>query len=347
MAAQTRSARITAAPTTALQVAVLAVALAALVAATAVAPAHAAAPTPRPEPVRVMLDWSPNTNHTGLYVALDKGWFAEQGLQVEILEPSEGAGTEAVVGAGRAQFGVSFQEYATHARLEGVPIVSIAAVLQHNTSGFASLKTTGIRRPKDFAGRRFGGYDLPIERAVVGSLIACDGGDRHQMQFVSVGTADVLTLLQRRDIDYGWIFYGWEGIEARLRGMDLNVVMMEDHFDCVPDYYTPILITGEQLIREKPDLVRRFMAATSRGYTWAGQHPDEAAEILSRRVPELDRRLVRESQRWLSPHYQADAPRWGEQKLEVWQRFSDWLYTNQLIDRPFDAAAAFTNQFLP
>ena len=91
------------------------------------------------EKITVMLDWVPNTNHTGLYVAKDKGYFKEQGLEVEIIQPSEG-GTSQLVATGKAQFGVSYQEDVTMARANGIPVVSIAAVIQHNTSGFASKK---------------------------------------------------------------------------------------------------------------------------------------------------------------------------------------------------------------
>ncbi|MBE3597930.1 MAG: ABC transporter substrate-binding protein [Limnochordaceae bacterium] len=299
------------------------------------------------ERVTVMLEWSPNTNHTGLYVALDKGWYRDQGLDVQIVEPGEGVSVESVVGAGRADFGFSAQEFMTYARLQGVPVVSVAAVLQHNTSGFASMAGARIRRPKDFEGKRYGGFGLPIERAVLSSLMRCDGGDPEKLQLVSIGVGDLLSHLERGNVDLAWIFYGWQGIEAKLRGLDIDVVMMDRYAGCVPDYYTPVIITSESLIRQRPELVRRFVEATARGYAWSIEHPDEAAGILVRRVPELDPRLVRESQRWLSPRYRAEAPRWGEQKLEVWQRLADWLLEHGLVKGRLDAASAFTNRFLP
>ena len=297
-------------------------------------------------PVTVLLDWAPNTNHTGLYVAQDRGYYREQGLDVKIMQPGEGASAEALVAAGKVDFAVSFVEWLVNARLQGIPAVSVAAVIQHNTSAFASVKGKNITRPRDFEGKKYGGEGLPMERAILGGLMKADGGDIAKVKFVSVGVSDLLTLLQR-DIDIGWIYYGWEGIEAQLRGISLNTVMLSDWDRAVPDVYSPILITGEKTLRDKPDLVRRFLAATARGYDFAIAHPDEAADILVKMVPEIDPKLAHASQRWLSPRYKEGAARWGEQRVEVWQRFADWMYENKLAERKLDGAAAFSNDYLP
>lgn len=298
------------------------------------------------EPVILQLDWTPNTNHTGIYVALDKGWYEEAGIDLRIVTPGADTNVLALVAAGRAHFGISFQEFMTSARVEGVPVVSVAAIVQHNTSGFASIGK-GIRTAKDFEGKRYGGSGLAIERAILQHMMAADGADIEKLQFVTIpGSMDLLTALERH-IDLAWIYYGWQGIEAELRGIDLDVVMMNQYFHAVPDYYTPILVTSERLIATNPDLVRAFVHATAKGYTFAAAHPEEAAEILLKYVPEYDPELVRRSQQWLSPHYIADAPYFGWQDFDVWQRFGDWMYENGLIEAPFDASAAFTNEFLP
>ncbi|MBO8141491.1 MAG: ABC transporter substrate-binding protein [Firmicutes bacterium] len=294
----------------------------------------------------MQLEWTPNTNHTGIYVALDKGWYAEEGVDLEIVTPGSDTNVLALVAAGRAHFGVSVQEYTTSARTEGFPVVSVAAIVQHNTSGFASIGR-GIKTAADFEGKRYGGWMLPLERAILGSMMARDGADVDKVQFVSIpGSIDLITLLTR-DIDFTWIYYGWQGIEAQLRGVELDIVMMNDYFDAVPDYYTPILVTSESLIETDPDLVGAVVRATARGYTYAAQNPEEAAEILLKYAPENDPALVRASQKWLSPRYIDDAPYFGHQRLEVWQAFGDWMYSNGLIQEPFDAQAAFTNEFLP
>lgn len=302
--------------------------------------------TAPPTHVVALLDWFPNTNHTGLYVALEKGWYSDQGLEVEIIEPAEGSTLVQVVAAGQADFGVSYQEEVCHARAEDIPIVSIAAVIQHNTSGFASKEERGITRPRDLEGKRYGAWGSPTERAVLDVLMTCDGGDVDKVEFIDVGFADFFTIIER-DVDFAWIFYGWDGIEAELRGEPLSVIMLSDWTHCVSDYYTPVIITSEQNVAEEPELVRSFMAATARGYEFAISNSVEAAEILLKHAPESNADLVRRSQEWLSPRYQADAPRWGEQKLEIWQGYVDWMTDRELLPRHIDAEEAFTNEFLP
>ncbi|ACL25975.1 ABC transporter substrate-binding protein [Chloroflexus aggregans] len=298
--------------------------------------------------VRVGLDWTPNTNHTGLYVAQAKGYYAQQGLEVEILGAQEGGTVEQLVATGRLDFGISHQEGVTQARVEGVPIVSIAAIIQHNTSGFASRAEEGITSPRDFIGKKYGAFGSPVEQAVIKGLLECAGvGDQFdQVQFVDIGSSDFFVATERDEVDFVWIFKGWTGIEAEVRGVPLNIVMMND-LQCIPDYYTPVLITGEKLIAEQPDLVRRFLAATSAGYRFAIEQPGEAADILLKAAPELDAELVRRSQQYLAGQYQAEAARWGEQKLEVWRAYAQWMADRNLIARMIEPEKAFTNDFLP
>ena len=103
------------------------------------------------EVVRVALDWTPNTNHTGLLVAEERGFFAEVGLELRLVEPDPNVSVP-LVALGRAEFGISSQEYVTMARAQGIPIVSVAALYPHNTSGFASAADRNIRSAGDFAG---------------------------------------------------------------------------------------------------------------------------------------------------------------------------------------------------
>jgi ABC-type nitrate/sulfonate/bicarbonate transport system substrate-binding protein len=290
------------------------------------------------------LDWVPNTNHSGFYVALDKGWYAEEGIALEIQSPADPAAALRQVAAGHTEFGVSFQEEVTIARANDIPVVSVAAIIQHNTSAFAALQTRGITTAKDFENRIYGSYGLPIERPILGGLMECDEADIDTVEFIDVGFDAFPALLAGR-VDLIWIFLGWDGVQAELRGIELDIVPL--YGSCLPDYYTPVIISGETTLAEKGDLTRRFLAATVRGYEYAIEHPEEAAEILLAHAPESDAELVRASQEWLSPRYRDDAPRWGVQDPEVWREFSRWLYENGLLEREIDADAAFTNDYLP
>lgn len=296
------------------------------------------------EKVTMVLDWTPNTNHTGLYAAQAEGYFEERGLDVEIIMPGE-SGADQLVASGKADFGIGAQESLTEARVADIPIVSIAAIIQHNTSGFASPADKDITSPADYEGKTYGGWGAPVEKAVIASLMEQEGADVEKVEFLNMGNTDFFTAVER-DVDFAWIYYGWTGIEAELRGEELNMQYLTDYSEHL-DYYTPVLTTNEEMIAEDPDTVRAFTAAVAEGYQFAIDNPGEAAEILISAVPDLDAELVRASQEWLSPKYQADAARWGEQDTEVWADYAGWMHENGLLDGEFEAQEAFTNDFLP
>lgn len=309
--------------------------------------AQAASPSPSETiPVTVMLDWVPNTNHTGLFVAADQGYFAEEGLEVDIVQPGEVYAEQAVAG-GAADFGISFQEQVTLARADDVPIVSIAAILQHNTSAFASRAELGASSPADWEGMRYGSFGSPFERPTLKGLMTCGGGDVDRVEIVETGFTDPLALLQSEQIDLAWIFYGWQGIQAELLGLDLDLVLMADHFDCIPDYYTPVLIASETTLEARPEIVRSFLRSASRGYTFAADEPERAVAALLKAAPELDQEHALASQRWISPRYRAEAPRWGMQTLATWQGYADWMRENGILTAPFEASQAFSTEYLP
>jgi len=294
--------------------------------------------------VTVLLDWFPNTNHTGLYAARDKGFYTAEGLDVEILQPSEGS-TAQLIAAGQGDFGVSYQEEVTIARSQNIPVVAVAAVIQHNTSGFASPIDRNIKTPADFEGKTYGGWGSPAETAVLKALMEKYNADINKVNFINIGSADFFTSIQK-DIDFAWIYWGWTGVEAADKNVDLNFIKLNEEIDAL-EFYTPILITNEDKIFNDPELVKKFMQATAKGYEFAINNPQEAADILIQNVPELDAELVKASQQYLSEQYQADAARWGEMKLDVWQNYTDFMYNNELLENKINAEEAFTNEFLP
>lgn len=296
------------------------------------------------ESVTMVLDWTPNTNHTGLYVAQEKGYFQEEGLDVSITMPGE-SGADQVVASGQAEFGISAQEQITEARTQGIPIVSIAAIIQHNTSGFAAPVEKNITSPSDFEGKTYGGWGAPVESAVIDSLMKQEQASVEEVNIVNIGNTDFFTAVER-DIDFAWIYYGWTGVEAELRGVDLTMLYLTDYADNL-DYYTPVISTNETMIEENPDIIKRFLRAVSKGYQFAIENPNDAAGILMDAVPDLDAELVQASQEWLSPKYQADAVNWGIQDKTVWENYADWMYDNQLLESELDVESAFSNDFLP
>ncbi len=294
--------------------------------------------------VTVLLDWFPNTNHSGLYVAQEKGYFKAVGLDVKIAQASDG-GTAQLVAAGKADFAISYQEEVTTARSENLPVVALASVIQHNTSGFAAPMNKGIKTPADFNGKTYGGWGTPTENALLKFLMEKNGADFSSVKVVNIGSADFFTSVAK-NIDFSMIYYGWTGIEAEQRNISLNFIPFKDQ-DPALDFYSPVIISSESQIAKNPELMKKFMQACSKGYQYAAAHPTEAAQILIKQVPESNQKLVMASQAYLSPRYQDDASRWGEMKPEVWKNFADFMYNNQLIKQNIDSDQAFTNKFLP
>ncbi|MHC6179198.1 ABC transporter substrate-binding protein [Clostridium sp. JNZ X4-2] len=294
----------------------------------------------------VILDWTPNTNHTGLYVALNKGYYKDEGLDVKIVQPSEGSVTN-LIAAGKGDFGVSYQEDVTYALTSDnpLPVKAIATIMQHNTSGFAAPKSKNIKTPKDFEGKVYGGWGSPSEEAVLKAVMEKDGGDFSKVKIVNIGNDDFFAAT-KKNIDFAWIFEGWTGIQAKLKGEQLDYIPVKN-LDPALDYYTPILISSDKIISKNPEKVRKFLAATAKGYEYSIKHPEESADILLKYAPEIDKNLAVQSQKYMSKQYVADAPRWGVMKSEVWQRYAKFLKDKGLIKKELNTSDAFTNEFLP
>jgi len=289
--------------------------------------------------VRLVLDWTPNTNHTGIYVAQKLGYYAEEGIQLEILQPDSSTAPQ-LVASGQGDIGVSFQDELTFARMAEVPIVSIAALLPHNTSCFAGK---GIKTPADFVGKRYGSWGGAIEPAFLNYLLEKSGQPVDSYEMVDIGSADFLAAMER-DIDFSWIFYGWTGIAAQEKGIGLDLIWLKD-VDPALDYYTPVLMSSEEYIKSSPEMIERFLRATAKGYAYAKENPKEAADLLLEAVPELDSDIVQASQAWLAKQYETE--NWGYQDPAVWNNFSQWLTEQELIAPGFVVEDAYTNEFLP
>lgn len=307
----------------------------------AIAPANGA----KTQRIRVTLDWTPNTNHTGLYVAKELGYFADEGLKVKVVQPSKTTAVQ-LTASGKTEFGISHQESVTMARDRGVPVVSIAAIIQNNTSGFAAPADTGIESVKDFENHRFGGWGMELYNKIIRSVMKEADADFSSVSFVNLGMTDFVTAARKGMADFFWIFYGWQGIHAEQAGLDFNYIPARELSETF-NYYTPVFISSEGVIQKKPELVEKFLRAVTRGYEYAMENPEESAEILLDHATELDRELVMKSQKFLSNHYGKGVDRWGIQEKSVWSDFTDWLYRNDLIDKRIPAEEAFTNEFLP
>jgi len=303
------------------------------------------AQTEKLESVTFVLDWTPNTNHTGVYVADALGYYEDEGIAVEIVQPAED-GAPLMVASGQAEFGVSFQEeFVTAIASDSpLPITAVCAVLQHNTSGVVAMKESGITSFKDLEGRTYASWGIPVYDEILFDAVRTDGGDPTKINIINNTATDTYAALQT-DFDAVWIYYGWDGIIGEQKGYEINFMPFGETNPTL-DYYTPILISNNAYLENHPELVKAFLKATAKGYEYAIEHPDEAAQILVDAVPEIDLAVAKASQAYLKDQYRAEATKWGLIEETRWSRFNDWMYEKGMISKDI-GAQGFTNEFLP
>ncbi len=296
--------------------------------------------------ITFVLDWTPNTNHTGLYAAKEKGYFKDAGLDVDIVQPPED-GAEVLVGSGKAQFGISFQDSMASALVgdDALPIEAVAAVLQHNTSGIISRKGEGMDRPKGMEGKKYATWDAPIEKATLKQVVETDGGDFDKVKMIPSTVTDEVSALKSKSVDAIWIFYGWAGIAAENAGLKTDYFAFKD-IDKVFDYYTPVIIGNSSWMKENPETAKKFLSAVKKGYEDAIKDPEGAAKILCDAAPELDKELVENSQKYMKDQYKAEVDQWGYIDPKRWNAFYDWLNDNDLVESKIPENTGFTNDYL-
>ena len=295
--------------------------------------------------IKIVLDWVPNTNHTGLYVAKDLGYFKEEGLDVEIVQPPEGS-TTALIGAGGAEFGISFQDTLakSFAKESPVPVTAVAAILQHNTSGIISLKEKGIDSPKKLEGKKYATWEDNIEQAILKKLVTDDKGDFSKVKLIPYTITDVVTGL-KTDVDAVWVYYAWDGIATERAGLQTNFLKIRDYGEEL-DYYSPVIIANNDFLKKNPEIAKKVLKAIKKGYEYAMKNPEESAKILVKNSPELDINLVTASQKWISKEYQSDAKEWGIIDGNRWNGFYEWLYKNKAVEREIPKDFGYSNEYL-
>jgi len=306
-------------------------------------------------PVRLALDWTPNTNHTGFFVAQAKDWYRDAGVDLQVL-PYSSATPEALVAAGQAECGISFQDAMTFATAAGAPLVSVMAILQHTAQEIAVLESSAIKRPRGLDGKTYAGFGYPNEDPTLKAVIKADGGTG-DFTTVTLDTAAYEALYAKR-ADFVITFSAWEGIEAGQRGIPLRTFAFTDYG--FPDFYQVVLACDRRWLDREPDLAKAFVGATVRGFEMAADDPDAAAAILVAQNPGVfdgNPALPKASQEFLaSGGYLRDASgAVGRQTLAEWQGYSGFLYDQHLLtgpdgkalSAPPDYAALFSNDYLP
>lgn len=264
-----------------------------LLATAALAPALFSGPAQAAEKVSVALDWTPNTNHIGLFVARDKGFYKDAGIDVEIL-PYTDTSASTLVANHVADFGVMGSIGLFTQRAAGADLVATYAIVQTETGRVVfKADRKDIQRPRDLDGKTYGGFGSAWENALLSSIIRNDGG-KGTFETVTLGTS-AYQALENGAVDFTLEVYTWEGVKAELECIKQRAFRYADFG--VPDEHTAILGSSRAYVDKNPKTVAAFLQATRRGYEFAIEQPDEATDILiaANSSSSLDRKLVRAS----------------------------------------------------
>lgn len=278
------------------------------------------------------LDWTPNINHIGFFVAQAKGFYNEYGLTVTITDPSKD--NYSVTPAKKVELEqadlalcpteslISFQTKA-----KPFPLVGIATIFQEDVSAIAVKKGQNINSPKDLDGRKYASYAARYEDAIVKQMIRNAGGKGDLI----VGYPSKLGIwetLLNGDFDATWIFLNWEGVQAEAMDTPLTYFKMKD-FE-VPYSYSPVIAVGKEHFNSNRAVYGHFLEGTKQGFLYAIQQPKEAISILGPHIPEQDRDIDLAKALEISAKHFGNEDNWGKMDNNVVGTFLDWIYANEL-----------------
>lgn len=310
-----------------------------------------------PTPIRLALDWTPNTLHTGFYVALANGAYQDADLDVQITTPEADKYRTTParrLAEGSVELAVMPSEsvISYHANDPDSSFVAIAAMLARDASAIVTLKQNGLDRPRQLDGKVYASYNARFEDDIVRQMIRNDGG---RGKFIShkPERLGIWHTLLTNEADATWIFLPWEGVEADMREVQLNKFLLEEYE--IPYGYSPLLVAQRPWLTANAEALQRFMTATAAGYRFAVAQPDDAAQMLADMAnhPTLANHEFLEMSQQVASGYYLNEAKWGLMRREVWNAFVHWLIRHDLIiDRNGEKVdhinidRLFTNQFL-
>lgn len=289
------------------------------------------------EKLKVVLDWFPNTNHTGFLIAQKKGWFQEAGLDVEIFGEVHGDmnlhGADFVCGPEIAMLDCMEQ---------GIGLTAVAVMTQKCDSGIVSLKEAGITRPKELEGKRLTHWSPEWFHKAISRVMAQDGGDYSKVKLVNMDVGDITATLGTI-ADATWVYENWENQVLLEAGKEINYFNLGD-IDPIFDFCAPAIAASHTVLQERPDAVRAFLACLDRGYRYAAQYPEEAVLEVKDQMPDgsSDSLLIR-SQKHLAPILLDEQGRWGRITPARWDRMADFLVECGLLSKRRDNE--YTNDY--
>ena len=293
--------------------------------------------------IKLALDWYPNANHIGLYIAQEKGYLSEEGLEVEMYTPSDPSTVLQTVGAGQDDFGISYQPDILLARAQGVPVVSIAGMVQHPLNSLMSLESSGIVRPGQLKGKKVGYPGIPTNEPLLGTMLKADGlAGLEDVELVNVGFNLGPSLISGQVDAVVGAYWTHESILLENQGHKVNVMRMEDWG--VPDYYELMIVTSESKAKDDMATLTKFLRAVRRGYEDAMDDPQKGVDTLvAGTKDEIDETVDRPGADLLVPLWKPQSGAFGNQDIARWENFTKWMQDVGLLSTELEATDAFVN----
>ena len=298
--------------------------------------------------VDVVLDWYPNAIHCFLYNAIEKGYFEEEGIKVNIHFPSSASDPMALPAAKKADIGIYYLHHLVMARAnENIPITSIGAITQKPLNVIIALKENNIKRAKDLENKTVGYSGGPLTEESLKAMVEFDGGDPSKVEVMDVGF-ELLTSMITKQVD------------ATIGGLvNHEVPVMEekglpvDYFYCteygMPNYYEELFVANDDLIKERKDVYVRFLRAANKGFEDMMNKPEESLDLLlSKQEADqfpLSKNVETQSMNILLPIMKEEEVPFLHQDAKVWQENIDWLYDHKIINKKIDANEMFINLY--
>ncbi|KAK5936837.1 hypothetical protein PMZ80_010956 [Knufia obscura] len=302
-------------------------------------------------PIRVALDWTPNTIHSGLFLAHAKNLYSDAGLDVQLLPPDPSYSTTPAkrLEAGEADLAICPSEsiiaYAESAK-PNFQLQAIYAILKQDASAIVT-KADEILRPRDLEDGVYGSYGARYEDAIVREMVNIGGGDGSKVRMESSkGKLSLFEELKKGTIDATWIFLPWEGVEAQLEALALNVFRMEDAG--IPYGYSPVIARNAASEKLSDDVLGRVVQATRRGYEMARTDAATTVQVMKEQCPGKSTDFLEMSQSDINGFYgeNDEAGELGTMRLERWQGWIDWLKEKRLVMKEdLRVEELFTNRF--
>lgn len=295
--------------------------------------------------IKIALDWTPNANHIGFYVAQQLGYYSNNNLQVEIIDTS--IDNYAVTPAKKVELGTvdlalcpleSVMSYRT--KSQPFKMIAIATLFQEDLSAIVCKQGTGIDSPKHLDHKTYASYKARYEDAIVKQMIINDGGDG-LLKVVYPEKLGIWDTIIDGSIDATWIFTNWEGVQAKQSGLDLNYFKLKDYG--IPYSYSPVIVANENTLNTDKESLRSFLEATRKGFYYAQQHPQNAAAILQPLVAIKDQEINLTQAIIETCSVLGDENLWGTLELSRVESFLKWLQEHQLENHNLKAHDLFTN----